>query len=73
MGRRKLRMENNEKKRTNYFTGDEAKNTRIQRIKKIASGLHNKERFKKGILFHYLFLIQGSGFILGMQKFMTLV
>lgn len=30
----------------------EAKNTRIQRIKKIACGFRNKERFKNAILFH---------------------
>jgi len=30
----------------------EAKNTRIQRIKKIACGFRNKERFKTAILFH---------------------
>lgn len=30
----------------------EAKNARIQRIKKIACGFRNKERFKNSILFH---------------------
>lgn len=30
----------------------EAKNTRIQRIKKIACGFRNRERFKTAILFH---------------------
>ena len=30
----------------------EAKNARIQRIKKIACGYRNKERFKNAILFH---------------------
>ena len=31
----------------------EAKNTRIQRIKKIACGFRNRERFKTAILFHF--------------------
>ena len=30
----------------------EAKNARIQRIKKIACGFRNRERFKNAILFH---------------------
>ncbi|MBI9056042.1 MAG: transposase [Bacteroidales bacterium] len=30
----------------------EAKNARIQRIKKVACGFRNKERFKNAILFH---------------------
>ena len=30
----------------------EAKNSRIQRIKKIACGFRNRERFKNAILFH---------------------